>query len=57
MESPHQLLQLAEHFVAAGCPRFTLEVEQGRSGEFSNVIESCIQDAAFALERVSVQVA
>ncbi len=44
MESPHQLLQLAEHFVAAGCPRFTLEVEQGRSGEFSNVIESCIQD-------------
>ncbi|KAK0232934.1 hypothetical protein IW262DRAFT_1451507 [Armillaria fumosa] len=43
-ESPYQLLQLTEHCVAAGCPRFTLEVEHGRSEEFLNVIESCIQD-------------
>ncbi|KAK0198176.1 hypothetical protein F5146DRAFT_1018552 [Armillaria mellea] len=44
MESPYQLLQFAEHCVAAGCPHFTLEVEQGRLEEFLNAIESCIQD-------------
>ncbi|KAK0232952.1 hypothetical protein IW262DRAFT_1487382 [Armillaria fumosa] len=44
MESSYQLLQLAEHCVAAGCPRFTIEVEIGRSEEFLNGIESCIQD-------------
>ncbi|KAK0506366.1 hypothetical protein EDD18DRAFT_1123063, partial [Armillaria luteobubalina] len=44
LESRYQLLQLAEHCVAAGCPRFTLEVESGRSEEFLNGIESCIQD-------------
>ncbi|KAK0456763.1 hypothetical protein EV421DRAFT_90635 [Armillaria borealis] len=44
MESPYQLMQLAEHCVAAGCPRFTLEVDKGRSEEFMNAIESCIQD-------------
>ncbi|KAK0245553.1 hypothetical protein EDD85DRAFT_801441 [Armillaria nabsnona] len=44
MESPYKLLQLAEYCVAAGCPRFTLEVEQGRSEAFLNAIESCIQD-------------
>ncbi|PBK77501.1 hypothetical protein ARMSODRAFT_286673 [Armillaria solidipes] len=43
-ESPYQLLQLAERCIAAGCPRFTLEVEKGRSEEFLNAIASCIQD-------------
>ncbi|KAK0245536.1 hypothetical protein EDD85DRAFT_21759 [Armillaria nabsnona] len=44
IDTPHRLLQLAKRCVAAGCPRFTLEVEEGRSGEFSKAIESCIQD-------------
>ncbi|KAK0456759.1 hypothetical protein EV421DRAFT_2013835 [Armillaria borealis] len=44
MESPHQLLQLAEHCVATGCPYFALEVEQGRSEEFLSAIKSRIQD-------------
>ncbi len=44
MGSPYKFLQLAEYCVAAGCPRFTLEVEQGRSEAFLNAIESCIQD-------------
>ncbi|KAK0245539.1 hypothetical protein EDD85DRAFT_801404, partial [Armillaria nabsnona] len=44
MESPHQLLQLAEHCVAAGCPYFALEVEKGRSEEFLSAIKSRIQD-------------
>ncbi|KAK0198158.1 hypothetical protein F5146DRAFT_74931 [Armillaria mellea] len=44
MDSPYRLLQLAEHCIAAGCPHFTLEVEQGRSEEFLNDIESRTQD-------------
>ncbi|SJL05431.1 uncharacterized protein ARMOST_08798 [Armillaria ostoyae] len=44
MDTPYRLLQLAKRCVAAGCPRFTLEVEEGRSGEFFKAIESCIQD-------------
>ncbi len=44
MDGPYSLLQLAERCVAAGCPRFTLEVEKGRSGEIFRAIESCIQD-------------
>ncbi|KAK0506381.1 hypothetical protein EDD18DRAFT_1455710 [Armillaria luteobubalina] len=44
MEGPYRLLKLAKHYVTAGCPRFTLEVEQGRSEEFLNVIESFIED-------------
>ncbi|KAK0198162.1 hypothetical protein F5146DRAFT_74956 [Armillaria mellea] len=42
--SPYQLLQLADHCVAVGCPRFTIEVEQGRSEEFFSAVESCTQD-------------
>ncbi len=44
MESPHQLLQLAEHCVATGCPYFALEVEKGRSEEFLGALKSRIQD-------------
>ncbi|KAK0456737.1 hypothetical protein EV421DRAFT_2029201 [Armillaria borealis] len=44
MDGLHWLLQLAERCVAAGCPRFALEVEKGRSGEIFKAIESCIQD-------------
>ncbi|SJL05449.1 uncharacterized protein ARMOST_08816 [Armillaria ostoyae] len=44
IEIPYKLLQLAEHCIAAGCPRFTLEIEQGCPEEFLNAIESCIQD-------------
>ncbi|KAK0506384.1 hypothetical protein EDD18DRAFT_1325631 [Armillaria luteobubalina] len=43
--SPYRLLQLAQRCVAAGCPRFTLEVEKGSSGEnFKGISESCFQD-------------
>ncbi|KAK0232938.1 hypothetical protein IW262DRAFT_1327749 [Armillaria fumosa] len=44
MEGPYRLLKFARHCVTAGCPRFTLEIEQGRSEEFLNVIESFIED-------------
>ncbi|KAK0456745.1 hypothetical protein EV421DRAFT_89959 [Armillaria borealis] len=54
-ESPYQLLQLAERCVAAGCPRFTLEVEKGRSEEFLNAIASCIQDGRVFIREVIVQ--
>lgn len=43
-DSSYRLLQLAERCVAAGCPRFTLEVRKGCYGEFFNTFESCIQD-------------
>ncbi|SJL05434.1 uncharacterized protein ARMOST_08801 [Armillaria ostoyae] len=39
MESPQQLLQLAEHCVATGCPYFALEVEKGRIEEFLSAIK------------------
>ncbi|KAK0478198.1 hypothetical protein IW261DRAFT_1482382 [Armillaria novae-zelandiae] len=42
--SPYRLLQLAKRCLAAGCPRFTLEVEEGYSGEIFKGIESCFQD-------------
>ncbi|KAK0505636.1 hypothetical protein EDD18DRAFT_547 [Armillaria luteobubalina] len=41
---PYQLLQFAERCIAAGCPHFTLEVEEGHYGEFFNTFESRIQD-------------
>ncbi|KAK0208071.1 hypothetical protein DFS33DRAFT_407934 [Desarmillaria ectypa] len=50
IESPYQLLQLAERCVAAGCPCFTLEVEKGRSEEFFNAIESCIRDGRVCIK-------
>ncbi|KAK0505637.1 hypothetical protein EDD18DRAFT_558 [Armillaria luteobubalina] len=46
---PYRLLQLAERCVAAGCPYFTLEVEEGHYGEFFSVFESCIQDGRVRL--------
>ncbi len=44
IDTPYRLLQLAKRCVAAGCPRFTLEIEEGRSGENFKAIESYIQD-------------
>ncbi|KAK0478201.1 hypothetical protein IW261DRAFT_1482388 [Armillaria novae-zelandiae] len=43
-EGPDRLLRLAKHCVTVRCPRFTIEVEQGRSEEFLNVIGSSIED-------------
>ncbi|KAK0501347.1 hypothetical protein EDD18DRAFT_1347434 [Armillaria luteobubalina] len=49
MDFPYWLLRLAKRCVAAGCPHFTLEVEEGHYGNFFNPFESCVQDGRICI--------